>query len=82
MLMITYQNNLIQSEIMSLYTDRKNVNEYLLNRKKFLKYLLLLVHMTSGASVRGTEILTIKYRNTLNNKMRNVFFDEKASFYD
>jgi hypothetical protein len=38
--------------------------------------------MTSGASVRGTEILTIKYRNTLNNKMRNVFFDEKASFYN
>jgi len=51
---------------------QKHINEYLLNRKKFLKYLLLLVHMTSGASVRGTEILTIKYKNTINNKIRNI----------
>lgn len=37
--------------------------------------------MTSDASVRGTEILTIKYKNTLNNKMRNVFFNEKNKLF-
>jgi len=60
---------------------QKNINEYLLNRKKFIEYLLLLVHMTSDASVKGTEILTTKYKNTLNNRMRNIFFNEKSKLF-
>jgi hypothetical protein len=37
---------------MSLCINR-NINEYLLNRKKFIEYLLLLVHMTSGYQKKG-----------------------------
>ena len=42
-------------------------------RKEFISNLLLLIHLTSGSPLRETEIPTIKFRNTIESKMRNIF---------
>ena len=40
-----------------------------------MEYLLLLVHLTLGQPARGTEILSIRFQNTVHGHHRNIFVD-------
>lgn len=52
-----------------------NINLWLENRESFLNNLLLLIHFTSGAPLRGSELPLIIIKNTINND-RSIYFDE------
>ena len=41
----------------------------------FLCRLLLLIHITSGQPARGTELLTVRWRNSLEGLRRTVYMD-------
>lgn len=43
--------------------------------ESFLERLLLLAHLTSGQPGRGTELLSIRYKNTVHGQHRNLFID-------
>lgn len=52
------------------------VGEYIANVERFLERLLLLIHITGGQPARGTELLSIQYRNPLDGQgRRNVFLE-------
>lgn len=53
---------------------------YLNQVKKFQLHLLFLIHMTSGAPARGTEIIPIQSTNTIIKK-RNIFLDPKTHLF-
>ncbi|BDD60247.1 hypothetical protein MAP00_005390 [Monascus purpureus] len=53
---------------------------YLFMAKKFLLHLLVLVHMTSGAPARGTEIIPLLASNSMINR-RNLFLDPKSKLF-
>ena len=42
----------------------------------FLERLLLLIHLTSGQPARGTELLSLRYINTIHSHHRNIFIDQ------
>jgi hypothetical protein len=44
--------------------DRKRVWKYLEQKKRFLELMMLLFHLTGGQPARGTEIGSLKFRNT------------------
>jgi hypothetical protein len=54
------------------------VKEYLNNRKDFIKYLALAIYLTSGAPLRGEELLLIKYKN-IENSPRNIYIEPKKN---
>jgi hypothetical protein len=47
--------------------------KYISKIKSFLERLLLLVHITAGQPARGTEILSLRYCNTVNRHYRSIF---------
>jgi hypothetical protein len=47
---------------------------YLKNIKQFKKYLFLLIYLTSGLPLRGTELATLRYLNSKKDT-REIFFD-------
>lgn len=49
---------------------------YKLQVDAFLEQLLLLIHLTSGQPARGTEILSLRYKNSLHGQIRNVFLED------
>lgn len=51
------------------------VQAYLRNRDRFLELLLLLCHLTGGQPARGTEILSLRHRNTLHRRHRSIFIE-------
>lgn len=55
--------------------DKGQVRRYLQLVEAFLRRLLLLVHMTGGQPARGTELLTLRWRNSSHSEVRNVFVE-------
>lgn len=53
-----------------------SVNHYLARVDRFLERLLLLVHLTSGQPARGTEIISLRYQNTVQGHLRNIFVED------
>lgn len=51
------------------------VQQYMQDVDAFLERLLLLVHLTSGQPARGTELLSLRYINTIYGQHRNIFID-------
>jgi len=56
------------------------VKELLLNRTKFLELLLVLIYITSGSPIRGSEVVLLKFRNSLTTGLRNIIIDQKYNF--
>jgi hypothetical protein len=52
------------------------VQAYLRDRDRFLELLLLLCHLTGGQPARGTEILSLRHRNTLHGRQRSIFIEQ------
>jgi hypothetical protein len=63
-----------------LYSE-SSVVSYLTNIKAFRAKLLLLIHMAGGPPPRGTKILTIQYKNTINGEARGVFIKNSLVVY-
>ena len=56
-----------------------NINrlrEYFIKIRRFKERLLVLIHLTSGAPARGTELLTIRYRNSTIGGGRNLYLED------
>jgi hypothetical protein len=51
------------------------VQQYIRLTYEFLERLLLLVHITGGQPARGTELLTLRWRNSSHSDIRNIFMD-------
>jgi len=60
--------------------DRKRVLEYLGKKERFLELLMLAMHMTGGQPARGSELGSIKFRNSMLTT-RNVFVIGGNVFY-
>jgi hypothetical protein len=54
---------------------RKPALAYQRSVESFLERLLLLAHLTSGQPARGTELLSIRYKNIVHGQHRNLFVD-------
>lgn len=48
---------------------------YLEWRDQFLERLLLLIHITAGQPARGTELLSLRHRNTVYGRHRSIFIE-------
>ncbi|ESU08354.1 hypothetical protein FGSG_11579 [Fusarium graminearum PH-1] len=52
----------------------QTVSKYVTNVDRFLERLLLLIHITGGQPARGTELLSIRHRNSVDGQgRRNIF---------
>jgi hypothetical protein len=51
------------------------VQSYLQLIHVFLRHLLLLVHITGGQPARGTELLTLRWRNSARSEARKIFIE-------
>jgi hypothetical protein len=60
--------------------NRAQAGRYLESIDKFLQRLLVVIHMTSGAPARGTEILQLQFINTPNAK-RTLFLDPQTHLF-
>lgn len=54
---------------------KKRVKSYLDAIQTFLQRLLLLIHITGGQPARGTELLTLQWRNSQHGIRRNIFLE-------
>jgi hypothetical protein len=55
---------------------QRAVQQYLRQVDQFLERLLLLTHLTAGQPARGTELLSIRHRNTTHGIRRNIFVED------
>ena len=56
--------------------NKKGVEDYLRSVSRFKEELFVLVHLTAGALARGTEVLSIQYKNGRDSRaQRGVFID-------
>jgi hypothetical protein len=51
------------------------LQDYVRFTYQFLERLLLLMHMTGGQPARGTELLTLRWRNSAHSDIRSIFVD-------
>jgi hypothetical protein len=65
----------------TLVWDKQQVQGYLQLVSVFLRRVLLLVHITGGQPARGTELLTIRWRNSAHCDVRNIFIENGNVFY-
>ena len=56
-------------------------NLYLKEREEFIKLLGVAIYLLTGCPIRGTEIIQIKYINTLLYGTRNLFIDNNSSYF-
>jgi hypothetical protein len=63
------------TNFVELTWDMRRVRSYVQLVQAFLRQLLLLVHVTGGQPARGTELLTLRWRNSDRCEMRNVFIE-------
>jgi hypothetical protein len=56
---------------------KKAIKKYQYEIKAFKEELLILMHCTRGQPARATEIMGIRYQNTRNGGVRNIFIEDK-----
>lgn len=59
-----------------LWWKKKAVQAYFEKVDKFLKRLLLLIHMMGGQPPRGTELIGVQHSNTAQRQHRGIFLEE------
>lgn len=62
-------------EVESARWRRLAAERYLKQVGAFLECLLLIAHIVSGQPVRGSELVSLQYCNTINSLRRNVFLE-------
>jgi superfamily II DNA helicase RecQ len=63
-----------------LFPQLYEITSYFLKVTQFLKLLLFLIHVTSGAPSRGTEIVSLMHANSMRSQ-RNLFLDTKKHLF-
>ena len=53
-----------------------SAKRYIAKVDSFLERFLLLIHVTAGQPARGTEILSLRHRNTVNGHHQNIFIED------
>jgi superfamily II DNA or RNA helicase len=61
--------------------SRVKVRRYVRTADDLLEKLLVLLHMTGGQPARGSELRSIRYKNTVAGEERNLFIDEGMLVY-
>ena len=56
--------------------DRERMRDYMRQVARFRGLLLILMHITGGQPARGTEILSVRHRNTAQGGHRNLFIED------
>ena len=56
--------------------DKERVRDWMRQVARFRGLLLILMHITGGQPARGTEILSLRHRNTMQGGHRNVFIED------
>jgi hypothetical protein len=56
--------------------NHQTYNQYGIKLIEFQKFLLGMIHLTAGQPARGTEIVGIRFMNTLNGGLRNIFVED------
>ena len=56
--------------------DRERMSDWMRQVVAFRSQLLILMHMTGGQPARGTEILSVRHRNTVEGGHRNLFIED------
>lgn len=51
------------------------VDSYLCQVDQFLEWLLLLIHITAGQPGRATELLGLRYKNTVHGRHRSIYLE-------
>ncbi|KAI9881994.1 MAG: hypothetical protein M1823_006286, partial [Watsoniomyces obsoletus] len=59
----------------------KRVQQYEKAMRQFREHLLVAVHMTGGQPARGTELVTVTYKNMPNGQSRGVFVEDGLMVY-
>ena len=59
----------------SLVWNLSELSDYFQQIRQFKSELLVLIHLTSGGPARAPELLSIRYLNTQNGGVRNVFIE-------
>ena len=65
---------------LDLKLNLKEVNKYLKDLLEFKKLCLLLVYLTTGLPLRGTELVTLRYLNSYKDK-REIFLDISSNLF-
>jgi len=73
------ERNLIHGPTGSWHSER--VKAYMATKKRFLELMMLIFHMTGGMPARGTEIGSIKFRNSQHSRRNFYIIDGKAFYY-
>jgi superfamily II DNA helicase RecQ len=61
--------------------NKDRVEAYRRAMKAFRRDLLALVHMTGGLPARGTELVTVQYKNSPNGDSRGIFIEDGLVVY-
>lgn len=56
--------------------DRERVKDWMRQVARFRGLLLILMHITGGQPARGSEILSVRHRNTATGEHRNLFIED------
>ena len=59
----------------------KRVQQYEKALRRFREHLLVAVHMTGGQPARGTELVTVTYKNMPNGQSRGIFVENGLMVY-
>jgi hypothetical protein len=60
----------------SIVWKRKRIEKYARAMRAFREHLAALVHMTGGQPARGTELVTVEYKNSVESELRGVFIKD------
>lgn len=72
---VTSANTAFTAQFNSDSIQKRAILKYGSIIERFLADLAFLAHVTSGQASRGTELLSLRYRNTQEGGLRNVFID-------
>jgi superfamily II DNA helicase RecQ len=61
--------------------DRAKVSRYVRTADELLELLLVLLYITGGQPARGSELRSIRHKNTVAGEERNIFIDEGMLVY-
>lgn len=67
-----YINHHLKSTAIKTYFDK---------REEFLKFLVIFLYLTTGSPLRGEELATLKYKNSLQASLRELFFDNLKQMF-
>jgi superfamily II DNA helicase RecQ len=76
-----YEQTRDEAGEMRIKVIKARAQQYLEAIEEFKERLLVLIHMCSGQPARGTEIITVKYKNSISGTGRGIFIEDGMMVY-